>query len=287
LTNGRNFKALHPLKNQQGNTRAEGESVAPNPLPPRPQDNITVILQRPAIPENIGSVARAMRNTGFSKLIISCPDTDDWVTAEKLAVSASDILRHAPRCASLDEAFALSGAKYLVGTTGRDRKYWRSTEIAAAAPDIITRSFTGGAALLFGPESSGLNNEELTYCHTTVTIPSEGELASYNLAQAVLLVLYTLMNHALPETSPELPDHASFEEVEGMYRHIQELLTVTGFLWEDNPDHMMRAVREFVNRAGPREGDVRMIRGVCRRLLWHLRNPGGGKSPGGGERESG
>ena len=245
--------------------------MAPNPLP-RPPDSITVILHRPAIPENIGSVARAMRNTGFSKLIISCPDTEDWVTAEKLAVSASDILRQAPRCGSLEEAIALSGAKYLVGTTGRDRKYWQSTEIAAAAPRILSRSLSGGTALLFGPESTGLNNEELTLCHLTVTIPSQGELASYNLAQAVLLVLFTLMTQSLPEDPPNPPDSGSFEEVEGMYTHIQELLTEVGFLWEDNPEHMMRAVREFVNRAGPVEGEVKMIRGICRRMLWHLRN---------------
>jgi tRNA/rRNA methyltransferase len=218
-----------------------------------------------------------MRNTGFSKLIISCPDTDDWATAGKLAVSATDILRQAPRCGSIDEAIVLSRAKYLVGTTGRDRKYWQASEIAAAAPDILSRCRTGGTALLFGPESSGLNNDELTLCHAVVTIPSAGDLASYNLAQAVLLVLYTVMTHAQPGNSPELPEPASFEDMEGMYNHIQDLLSETGFLWEDNPDHMMRAVREFVNRAMPREQECKMIRGICRRMLWHLRNPGGGE----------
>ena len=243
----------------------------PSPLLQRPQDNITVILHRPAIPENIGSVARAMRNTGFSRLIISCPDTVDWATAGKLAVSAADILERAPRCGSLEEAIALSEATYLVGTTGRSRKYWQSTEIGAAASQILGRSISGGTALLFGPESTGLNNEELTLCHTTVTIPFHGELASYNLAQAVLLVLFTLMTQAQPEDSARLPESAPFERVEGMYSHIQELLTETGFLWEDNPDHMMRAVREFVNRAQPMEHEVKMIRGICRRLLYHIR----------------
>ncbi|MDF1525798.1 MAG: TrmH family RNA methyltransferase [bacterium] len=246
--------------------------MAPSPLPSRPQDNITVILHRPAIPENIGSVARAMGNTGFSRLIISCPETEDWPTAGKLAVSAAHILDRAPRCGSLEEAIALSEARYLVGTTGRSRKYWQSTEIGTAAPQILSRSISGGTALLFGPESTGLNNEELTLCHTTVTLPFDGELASYNLAQAVLLVLFTLMTHAKPESPPASPDSASFEEVEGMYTHIQELLTEVGFLWEDNPDHMMKAVREFVNRAGPGESEVKMIRGVCRKLLYHLRN---------------
>jgi len=246
--------------------------VAPSPPPLRPQDNITVILHRPAIPENIGSVARAMRNTGFSRLIISCPDTEDWPTAGKLAVSAADIIDRAPRCDSLEEAIALSKARYLVGTTGRSRKYWDSTGIGDAASRILTRSLSGGTALLFGPESTGLNNDELTLCHTTVTIPSDGELASYNLSQAVLLVLFTLMIQAQPDVQPAPSSPASFQEVEGMYTHIQDLLTETGFLWEDNPDHMMKAVREFLNRAGPVDSEVKMIRGICRKLLHHLRN---------------
>ena len=246
--------------------------MVPDPIPQRLQDNITVILHRPAIPENIGSAARAMANTGFSKLIISCPETEDWITAEKLAVSASGILRNAPRFHSLEEAIAASGAKHLIGTTGRDRKYRRSTEIGKAAWRILERSLAGGVALLFGPENTGLTNKELTLCHTTVTIPSSGELVSYNLAQAVLLVLFTLMTHADPGDGPESPEPAPFGEMEGMYNHIQELLTATGFLWEDNPDHMMRAVREFINRASPTESEVKMIRGVCRRLLWHICN---------------
>lgn len=247
--------------------------MAPNPRAPRPTDNITVILHRPAIPENIGSAARAMANTGFSRLIISCPDTSDWSTAEKLAVSASGILSQAPRCDSLREAVALSEATFLVGTTARNRKYWRSADIATAAPGICSRSLSERTAILFGPESTGLNNEELTLCNVTVSIPSCGALASYNLAQAVLIVLFTLMTRVLPEDEPEPARYSSREEVEGMYGHIQELLTQIGFLWEENPDHMMRAVRNLLNRAQPVEGEVKMIRGICRRMLWHMRNP--------------
>ena len=246
--------------------------MAPGPLAMHPSDNITVILHRPAIPENIGSVARAMANTGFTRLIISCPDTQDWATAEKLAVSASHILQQAPRCGSIEEAVTLSGARHLVGTTGRDRKYWRSTEISAAVPQILLCSRSGGTAILFGPENTGLTNEEMTLCHMVVHIPSDGELDSYNLAQAVLLVLFNLMTQSLPESRADVTQHASFEEVEGMYNQIQELLLQVGFLWKENPDHMMRVVRGFVNRAVPTESEVKMIRGICRRLSWHLRN---------------
>jgi tRNA (cytidine32/uridine32-2'-O)-methyltransferase len=83
--------------------------------------------------------------------------------------------------------------------------------------------------------------------------------------------------HTTPGYRPDIPEPAPFGEVEGMYSHIEELLIKTGYLWADNPDHMMRAVRGFVNRANPGESDVRMIRGICRKLLRHLRNPETGK----------
>ena len=246
--------------------------MAPDPRPPRARDKVTVILHRPAIPENIGSVCRAMKNTGFDRLILSCPETRDWATAGKLAVSASDILEAAPRTGSLEEAVVLSGASHLVGTTGRARKYWETDPFEAAAGEILRRAADGGVALLFGPESTGLSNEELTLCHMTVTIPSERELASYNLAQAVLLVLFALMTRSSAPTPAADSRRPGFEELEGMYGHIRELLTETSFLLEENPDHMMIRIREFLNRADPREEEVKMVRGVCRRLLRHIRN---------------
>jgi tRNA/rRNA methyltransferase len=235
-------------------------------------DNITVILHRPSIPENIGSVARVMGNTGFSRLIISSPQTEDWQTAEKLAVSSSDLLRNAEIYQDLKGALSASGSQYIVGTTGRDRKYWNTREVSDAASGITARACRERVGILFGPENTGLTNEELTLCHIIVTLPSRGVLGSYNLSHAVAIVLFALMVSDLPDEKPTPKEIPGFDELEGMYGHLEELLTETGFLWEDNPDHMMRAVREFLNRAGPSEAEVRMIRGICRRLLWHLRN---------------
>lgn len=240
----------------------------------RLQDSITVILHRPAIPENIGATVRAMANMGYSRLILSDPRTDDMKTAARLAVSASWILDRALSCPSLEEALTVSGARFLVGATARDRRYWDPVEITVAAPFIHQRAASGGAAILFGPEDKGLSNEELTLCHMLVTIPAYGELGSYNLSHAAAITLFTLTTTS-PSKSPAVQrQSAAFEEMERMYSHLQELLTEVDFLWEDNPDHMMRAVREFINRAQPSGSEAKMIRGICRRLLWHLRNRG-------------
>jgi TrmH family RNA methyltransferase len=219
-----------------------------------------------------------MANLGFDRLIIAEPATTDWVTARKLAVAAVPILENATITDTLEEAITASGARYLIGTTGRDRKYWDLQEIGPAAPAILERTASESAAILFGPEDHGLSNEALTLCHTIVTLPTAGEVESYNLSHAVTLTLYTLLISSKSgsnlQQTPVSPDSPSFEEVQGMYGHIEELLTETGFLWEDNAEHMMMVLREFVNRAEPNGNEVKMIRGICRRLLHHVRNRG-------------
>jgi tRNA/rRNA methyltransferase len=213
-----------------------------------------------------------MANMGFERLFLCDPQTEDMETAARLAVSAVHILDKAPSFPTLDEAVTASGARFLVGTTARDRRYWDIEDISRAAPDIVRRAMLDGTAVIFGPENMGLSNDELTLCHLLVTIPSEGELGSYNLSHAVAIILFSFFTAYSSSDSEPGRTTAGFAEQEGMYHHVQELLTETGFLWENNPDHMMRAVRGFINRAEPTESEVRMIRGICRRLLWHLRN---------------
>lgn len=241
------------------------------------QDNFTIILHRPAIPENIGATARAMANLGFDHLVIAEPGTIDWSTARKLAVAALPTLENATITDSLEEGITVSGARYLIGTTVRDRKYWDLKEAGQAAPEILKRAASEKAAILFGPEDHGLSNEALTLCHTIVTLPTPGKLESYNLSHAVALTLYTLLITSASEPIPEPAEPPSlepptFEETQGMYGHIKEILTETEFLWEDNAEHMMMVLREFLNRAEPSSEEVKMIRGICRRLLYHVRD---------------
>ncbi len=234
-------------------------------------ENLSVILHRPAIPENIGAVARVLANTGFHSLFISCPETDDWATARKLAVSAAELLERAPILSSLQEALSRSEARYIIGTTGRERKYWDSSDIDRSASEIVRKAADSRVAIVFGPESSGLSNEELTLCHKTITIPTAGPLQSYNLSHAVAIVLFQMMVADLPGDIKPAQDIADFDATEGMFGHIEEVLAEVGFLWKDNPDHMMRLVRSFINRARPNTAEATALRGICRRLLNYLR----------------
>ena len=146
-----------------------------------------VVLIRPRRALNLGSVARAMKNFGLSRLTTVASEIGSWADAWRMAVKADDVLRNVRQVATLDEAIA--DATWLVGTTDRARQGQRvltPRELAAAAR---TR---GAPTLLFGDENNGLGNLELLRCHDVATIPTTVEQSSLNLAQAVLLFGYEL-----------------------------------------------------------------------------------------------
>ncbi len=260
--------------------------MADGQAPPPPSSNIAVVLHRTEVSGNLGSVARVMGNTGFSRLILSDPQVTDLEPARRMAVSALPLLEAAVRAPDLPSALAAAGAEFVVGTTGRDRRYWDALGPREAAPLILAQAAARPVALLFGPEPSGLTNEELDRCQMILTLPTGGPVTSYNLSHAVLLVLFALMEEEKKndggtgrraDGERENP-LASRAELDGMYDHLQELLLASNFLWPDNPGHMMRMVRSFMERAKPLPAEVKAIRGVCRNLLHHLRKrkDGGG-----------
>jgi len=211
-----------------------------------------------------------MANMGFSRLILSDPKTSDLDTARKVAVSAGKIIDQVQITSSLKEAAIASGASFLIGTTRRDRKYRDTPDLNSAATEILRMASCGGVAILFGPEDRGLENQEVALCRLTVTIPSQGELASYNLSHAAAIVLYTLMTASFPVRSTSKKAVAGFSDLEGMFGHVEDLLVETGFIVSGNTDHMMQAVRKFIHRAEPTAREVKMIRGICRQILWRL-----------------
>ncbi len=257
----------------------DGDAARPLPL----QDRIAVVLHQPSVPDNVGAVARVMANTGFSRLVLSDPRVADMTGAYRTAVSAASILGNALTVPGLDQALAAAGAEFVVGATARTRSYWDLRPLPQAVEIILAKAAEEPVALLFGPEKTGLTNEELDRCHLLVSIPAMGPVTSYNLSHAVLLVLFHLASASAPANAPALPADptpdpgarpATREEREGMYAHLEEMLLAAGFLWEENPEHMMRLLREFLDRAGPRKREVQAMRGICRTMLWRLRGRG-------------
>ncbi len=231
-------------------------------------DNIAIVLAQTQIPENIGSVARAMNNMGLSRLILVEPRNCDLSRMLKPATGSSvDIIKEREVYNDLKEA--LGPFQYVVGTTARIGAHRPAmTRPRRLANDLIPISQENLVAVLFGPEDSGLTNEQLRCCHTIATIPT-ARFPSLNLAQAVMIVCYELFMAGQETTPRSEPRLANRFELEGMYEHLGDVLKKIGFLNPQNPEHWMLRVRRFLSRLPLRAVEVRVIRGICRQMNWY------------------
>ncbi len=231
-------------------------------------ENIGIVLVSPQIPENIGSVARAMKNMGLTRLTLVNPKECDLSRVLKTATGSSiDLIEEMEVCYDLKEV--LGPYRYVVGTTARIGSIRPAmTQPRQLARDLIPISQDNPVALLFGPEDRGLSNEDLTHCHTIATIPT-ADFSSLNLAQAVMLFCYEIFLASIKDGPETLPRLANSFELEGMYGHLKDVLTKIGFLDPQNPEHWILNIRRFLSRLPLRAKEVRIIRGVCRQIDWY------------------
>lgn len=232
------------------------------------RDNITIVLQRPRYPENIGSAARAMCNMGFSRLIVVAPGIWDDTRVRRLATHAAGaVLDKIQRFDSLDEALAPFG--HVVATTARlggQRPVIQSPEFLAQA--LIPLSKNNPVAILFGPEDRGLTNDDLKRCHQLVNIPTV-DFTSLNLAQAVMVVCYCLSSAGLTTRPAFTPRLAKRIELDQMFDELTATLVQIGYLNPENPDYWMTRIRRFFTRLSMRAGETSLIRGICRQIHWY------------------
>ena len=231
-------------------------------------NNIAIVLVQPLIPENIGSVARAMDNMGLSRLVLVEPKNCDRTRMLKPATGSSvQLIEDMEVYENLKEA--LAPFQYVVGTTARNG-YLRPamTQPRRLATDLVPISQENRVAILFGREDSGLTNEHLHLCHAIATIPT-ARFPSLNLAQAVMIVSYELFMAGLNTEPGSVPRLANKFELEGMYDHIRSVLKKIGFLNPQNPGHWMVYVRRFLSRIPLRAGEAQLIRGICRQMNWY------------------
>ena len=231
---------------------------------------IAIILAEPQIPENIGSVARAMNNMGLRRLVLVNPKNYDLSRILKTATGTSiDVVEEMEVYETLKEA--LGPYQYVVGTTARTGSVRPTmTQPHTLAQDLISISQNNHVAILFGPEDRGLSNEQLRYCHTIATIPT-ALFSSLNLAQAVMIVCYEIFLAAREKAPEQVPRLANKFELEGMYEHLKGVLMKIGFIDPQNPEHWMLNIRRFLSRLPLKAREVRVIRGVCRQIDWYTK----------------
>lgn len=248
-----------------GTDRTKNEIAAPSPGP-------AVILVAPQLGENIGTAARAMLNFGLTDLRIVRP-RDGWPNERaRAAASGADIVIDNVQLFDRT-ADAVAGLDYVVATTARPRDMVKPIFTPETAAARMREAFAGGgrAGLLFGPERTGLENDDLALADALMMVPVNPAFASLNLAQCVLLMSWE-WHKAGDTTEAERIEYqqtrpANKEELLGFFEHLEGELDRFGFLKppEKRPS-MIRNLRNMFQRAGLTEQEVRTLRGVVAAL---------------------
>jgi TrmH family RNA methyltransferase len=257
--------------------------------------NLCVVLVGTRNPLNVGAVARAMSNFGAMELRAVRPYEKAWREA-KSAVGARELLARAKEFASLAEAVA--DCALVVGTTAvgnREMKHpLRGLEEAAGL--IGKRMETGRVAVLFGSEKWGLSNEDLSYCHWLMRIPTRVEHRSMNLGQAAAVVMYELRRvqgkrkdnaearrtqrsgekPAPSKTEGAAPkrgmreEFAEMETVERIGEALLEALRKSGYIAARGEAKAEEKLRRMLRRFSMEAADAEVLLGMVRKILWKL-----------------
>jgi len=232
-------------------------------------DSISIVLVRPKFHENIGAVARAMKNMGLGRLILVDGCSPLHMNAYKLASGAEDILERAEEFPTLREAISEMGC--VVGMTSRVGKE-RNPLLTPKAlmKKLLPLSAKNSIGLVFGSEREGLTNGELSLCHLYVGIPSSPSFPSLNLAQAVMVICYELFQSSIT-VSKHLLQLAEAEQLEKMFEHMEETLVKIGFLDPLHPQRVMRVLRRLFGRSQMDDREVRILHGIWSQMDWHIK----------------
>lgn len=229
-------------------------------------DNISIILVEPQSAGNIGSVARAMENTGFPNLVLINPVDYKNNEAYSMACNACGTLLMAKVFPNIKDAIKDSGL--VVGTTRRKgRERYPVLTLHEAIPNILTAAKKNKVSILFGREDRGLKNEEIKLCDLLVEIPTHKSYPSLNLSHAVFLVSYELFKAEMPASqSIKL---APWEEMDGMYIHLEKTLRKLDY-GKKGGAHLLRAItrsfKRLFGRTGLMQKEVNMVRGICTQI---------------------
>jgi len=262
--------------------------------------NLCVVLVGTRNPLNVGAVARAMSNFGATELRAVRPYEKAWREA-KSAVGAGELLARAKEFANLAEAVA--DCSLVVGTTAvgnREMKHpLRGLEEGARL--IGKRMETGRVAVLFGSEKWGLSNEDLSYCHWLMRIPTRVEHRSMNLGQAAAVVIYevgrreriTTEGAEVPPRSqrrgektaplnpkgaaPKMGKREKFAEMETVERigeALLEALRKSGYIAARGEATAEEKLRRMLRRFSMEAADAEVLLGMVSKILWKLDESG-------------
>lgn len=231
-----------------------------------------IIMVRPQLGENIGMAARAMLNCGLSNLRLVAP-RDGWPNerAQRAASGADIVLEQAEIFDNVADAVA--DLEHVVATTARSRELSQRIVTARRAA-IEMRQWIGQGlrtGVLFGPERTGLENDDIVHADTALTIPLNPQFSSLNVAQAILLVSYEWSASGDDTDAERMAEHATRpatkEELQNLFEHLERALDQSGFLrHKDMRPSMVLNLRALLQRANMTEQEARTFHGVIKFL---------------------
>ena len=240
-----------------------------------------IVLVETQMGENIGMCARAMLNCGLTRLRLVRP-RDGWPNekARALCADADVVIDGAEVFETVEEAVADCHRVY--ATTARQREL----NITSLPVDEVVAEIRGmnegessgrQAAVLFGPEASGLDNHAIAQADRVVHFPMNPEFSSLNLAQAVLLLAWEWWSEELKGGEVSLPDvdSAPKGEVRFFLDRLETLLEESGFfLTEEMKPRTAANVRALLTRANPTMQELKLFHGVLTALTRDFTRPG-------------
>ena len=230
--------------------------------------NSTIILVRPQLAENIGMAARAMDNFGLSKLSIVSP-RDGWPSkkAENSAKHANKIINQAKVYDCLEDA--VSNFDLVIATSNRKRFLTKKTYDSFNALQKKIRNFKN-TAILFGPENSGLSNQDIRLANFLFTIPTYNKNKSLNLSHAVSVISYELFranNSSVKNILTSNMDKVTKRELSNFIKFLVNDLDFRGFFRPvEKKSNMIDNIYSIYNKIGLSKKELRMLWGMHKKL---------------------
>jgi tRNA/rRNA methyltransferase len=253
--------------------REEPAILALSPIPApaavreAPRDPTRFVLVQTSHAGNVGAAARAMKVMGFSDLVLVRPRFADVLCHEEavaMASGAADVLARARVVDTLPEA--LDGITHACATAMTPRDFGPPT---FAPREHFVSLAAGGhrVAFVFGPERTGLANDDVYRCHACLSIPTDPGYGSLNLAQAVQLLAYdwrqALGGFGVVPRAPD-PRFADMQAVQGVLDHWQQALVEIGYLDPAAPKKLMPRLQQLAHRLRLTDEEVHILRGIAR-----------------------
>lgn len=244
---------------------------------------VAIVLIRPSHAGNIGAAARAMRVMGLRDLRVVTPREADFRNDDQalaFASGATDVLAGARAFATLDQALADATLTVAVSAQGRELAATPMGPEAACASvrDELLADPAARAAIVFGTERTGLDIPQAQRCVRLLSIPTEADYGSMNLAQAVQVVAWCLRRACESRDEAWVPAAYAAQEpalyrgfatdaaIEALHAHLERALVSIGFLDPARPKNLMPRLRRLFRRTRLEIEEVDILRGIAGKM---------------------